>query len=214
MARLTGPAGCFRLSGSLGTLITYSSRSGKQYARFQRPPRQPNTAAQLHSRAAFAWLQGFAKHMDFNTFVLWLETGELKGTTWRAEITKANLSTLNKQTTLAGIDLLPNLAGGVAPANVTVSPITHGLHFAVTLPPMPVGISYTFFQVCVISEQTISPIFAGRVHSAFATAPALTCSVGGLNTGQLYRVQGTLLTTTFRGFDRMGAYPSSTAAAG
>lgn len=211
MPRLVGPAGSFTLRGSLGPELTYSVRAGRQYARFQHPPNQPNTAPQLKSRSLFRWLQSAAKGMDFNTWVLWLETGEFKGTTWRAEFTKANFSSLKNAAFLDGINLLPNLLGGIAPQNVTVSPVSHGLHFVMTLPPLPTGIEYIFFQVAIINEQHTGGLFAGRYHSAFVLPPATALTVGGLNTGQLYRVQGVLGTTLYRGFDRMGTFPSVTA---
>lgn len=153
MAKTTAPLLSFGASGSMAKTMVASKWKGRPYMRQHVVPANPNSTGQQSTRNAFSFASNVWKNMGALATAPWDRYAVGQVLTGRNAFTGSFVSNVRGETDLDDMVFSPGAKGGVAPADITITPGDDQLTVDLVAPAVPTGWTLSSFIVVAIPDQ-------------------------------------------------------------
>lgn len=191
MAKTTAPLLSFGASGSLAKTMVASKWKGRPYMRQHVVPANPNSTGQQSTRNAFSFASNVWKNMGALAVAPWDRYAVGQVLTGRNAMTGSFVKNVRGETDLNNMVFSPGAKGGVAPADITITPGDDQLTIDLVAPAVPTGWTLDSFICVALQDQDYaSPDTYITFEDEDDTGPGYQVVLAGLADATTYQVGG------------------------
>jgi hypothetical protein len=190
MAKPTAPLFGFEARGQIGKTLVYANWRGVRYVRERVVPTNPQSPAQMDTRAVFSWLNDYYKNAPALGTAPWEAAALGQPFTGRNKLLSVNVPLLRSQTDITALVFSPGANGGPALDSISAAPgsAAGSITATATPPSPPPGWTIQAVVFLAIPQQDPHGPIVLPISALEDTTSPYSVTFTGLEAGQEYVV--------------------------